>query len=218
MEQVYQWVRNILFFTLLVNLTETLLPSGKYEKYIRFFAGMVLIILAVRPLLGMLQLEDRLAGYFETFSFQMETDELNREILGVESQRLDRIIDEYEAEAERNIAVMAEEEGLNLSEANVTVVRDREKDTYGQISHILLTVEEHVSGKDKGSSGESIVRAGEEKTVSVREIEPVQVEVMPAGADVPASPRTEQFRRKVEMYYGLEPEELEIRLEGMEKQ
>ncbi len=256
MGQVYQWVRNILFFLLLVSLTEILLPSGKYGKYIRFFTGMVMILLTVRPLLAMFQLEDRLAGYFDHFSFQMETDELNREILGIERQRLDRIADSYELEAERNIAVMAAEEGLELSEVKAAVERDREKENYGQIRHILLVIREDSSG-DRGTGGGETA-AGEEagqeaeKTAAapVGKIQTVQVEIRPVkaggaggaeagtggdpadgsdgsgvemydaaeAAEIPLGPQTERLRRKVEIYYGLESEELEIRLEKLEKQ
>ena len=38
MEAVYQWAANILFFSLFMTAAGSLLPSGKYEKYLRLFS------------------------------------------------------------------------------------------------------------------------------------------------------------------------------------
>ena len=45
MEAVNPWAANILFFSLFMTAAGSLLPSGKYEKYLRLFSGMVLILL-----------------------------------------------------------------------------------------------------------------------------------------------------------------------------
>ena len=72
MEGIYTWVKNIVFYLIFLTVLMGLLPSGKYEKYIRFFAGMVLIMAALSPFLSGLRLEDQVAGYFEEFSFRKE--------------------------------------------------------------------------------------------------------------------------------------------------
>ena len=47
MTAVYEWIRNLTAFFLFLSVMENLLPGQKYGKYIRLFAGMVLILLAV---------------------------------------------------------------------------------------------------------------------------------------------------------------------------
>ncbi len=49
MTAVYEWIRNLTAFFLFLSVMENLLPGQKYGKYIRLFAGMVLILLAVEP-------------------------------------------------------------------------------------------------------------------------------------------------------------------------
>ena len=46
---VYEWIRNLTAFFLFLSVLENLLPGDKYGKYIRLFAGMVLVLLAVEP-------------------------------------------------------------------------------------------------------------------------------------------------------------------------
>ena len=54
MESVYSWVKNIIYYMIFLSVVSNLLADSKYEKYIRFFAGMVLILLVVSPLTGKL--------------------------------------------------------------------------------------------------------------------------------------------------------------------
>lgn len=243
MDLIYSWVGNILFFLILMSLVEVLLPSKKYGTYIRFFAGMVLILLVLQPFLGVTGLDDRIAGYFETIRFQAETRDLSREILGIERQRLDRAVSVYEAEAAKNVEAMAWDAGFEPVSARVTIVGDTEDETYGQVSRVELVVREAGQEAEKEVGKEA--DGPEEDEVRPAAVEPVQIEVSPikleteetgASWDEKSSPersqversqieqsqaeqlqmeqlQIEHLRRKVERYYELEPENLEIRLE-----
>ena len=46
------WARNILFFLVFLSVITHLLADHSYEKYIRFFAGMVLILITISPFKG----------------------------------------------------------------------------------------------------------------------------------------------------------------------
>ena len=50
MKVVYQWISSILCFLIFITMVIALLPAKKYEKYIRFFTGMMLILLVISPL------------------------------------------------------------------------------------------------------------------------------------------------------------------------
>ena len=47
MEAVYGWVKNIIYYMIFLSVVNNLLADSKYGKYIRFFSGMVLILLVV---------------------------------------------------------------------------------------------------------------------------------------------------------------------------
>ncbi len=247
MSALYGWVENILFFLILMSLAETLLPSKAYGNYIRFFAGIVLILVAARPLLDGLQLEEVIRGNFGQFQFQAEAKELRQEILGIEKERLQRVMADYEAEAARQVEAMAREEGLKPSGVRVTIETDETKETYGTVVRVRMTVAAETEG---GSGGETDTAS--EPVQGVEEIEPVSVKMEPIGASSDPAEETEngeagsgdesvpqeaaqgqdggkangtgilqhpepaglaKLRRKVESYYGLESENVEIRLE-----
>lgn len=181
MSGLLNWVGNILFFLVFVTVIENLLPGKKYSRYVRLSAGMVLILLVLRPVTGGLQMEDQIRQWFQTFAFQQEAHDLSREIMGMERQRLARVIDGYEDMVEEDVSAMAAEMGVRAVSAQVTMERDEESEHYGAVTHIRLEVEwedgnqraeERGSGKDGGSGGEEEGRDGENDR-AVQAVNPV---------------------------------------------
>ena len=67
-ELLLDWARNILFFMVFLSVISHLLADRSYEKYIRFFAGMVLILITISPLKGGLNFQEQAGILFEEFS------------------------------------------------------------------------------------------------------------------------------------------------------
>ncbi len=60
MEYIYEWIENLAFYMVIVAVGIQMIPDENYKKYIRFFAGMILILLLVEPIVrifGMNELE-----------------------------------------------------------------------------------------------------------------------------------------------------------------
>ena len=76
MTAVYEWIRNLTAFFLFLSVMENLLPGQKYGKYIRLFAGMVLILLAVEPFTSGFNLDEVLARSYEDLVIRGEAGEL----------------------------------------------------------------------------------------------------------------------------------------------
>lgn len=68
-EILLEWARNIIFFMVFLSVISHLLADASYEKYIRFFAGIVLILITVSPLKGGLDFQEKAGRFFEEFSF-----------------------------------------------------------------------------------------------------------------------------------------------------
>lgn len=63
-EILYDWVRNLVFYQILTSIIINMIPANVYEKYIRFFLGMLFIIIAMQPVLKTFRLADTLdVGY-----------------------------------------------------------------------------------------------------------------------------------------------------------
>ena len=84
MGAVSEWAGSILSFLILITVIRGILPSKKYEPYLRLFSGLMLILLVLQPVTGGLGLEKQIDRAFEAFSFQMDHEELNTRVLGIE--------------------------------------------------------------------------------------------------------------------------------------
>lgn len=74
---VYEWIKNLAFYLVIVTAVLEILPGDSYKKYIRFFAGLVLILLTVTPFL-------RMTGTFKIFQEnyrEHESELLRQEIM-----------------------------------------------------------------------------------------------------------------------------------------
>ena len=103
MKELYQWIQNLTGFFLFLSVAERLLPGKQYGKYLRLFSGMILVFIVLQPLTEGMHLEDTIAGYYESFLFQEQTEDLRRNMLGMEKQRLSGVIRQYEAAVEEDV-------------------------------------------------------------------------------------------------------------------
>lgn len=239
MGAVSEWAGSILSFLILITVIRGILPSKKYEPYLRLFSGLMLILLVLQPVTGGLGLERQIDRAFEAFSFQMDHEELNTRVLGIEKERQEQILKIYENDVAGHVTAMAGEQGLQAESAQVKINGDPESTDYGKV----------VSVKVKLQSGEATEKQeGLWKNDEVKEVQPVQnIEVQSvqigqepetgvknhseeisgkalestlqdqrAEEDISRSASGEnnsrilEFQRKVERYYGLESGAVEI--------
>ena len=52
LEEVYKWIQNIAVYLVVVTAMLHAVPGKDYERYIRFFSGLVLIVLIFMPVLS----------------------------------------------------------------------------------------------------------------------------------------------------------------------
>lgn len=195
MEELYGWVKNITCYLIFITVAVNLLPNKKYEKYIRLFAGMVLILLVVKPLTGSLRLEDKISRYFESISFQNEADELKNDLIGMENIRLVKVIEQYQEAVAGDLEQMAQMEGFYPVSTSVTIEGDQEKENFGQVTRISMTVS---------------AETGPQETL----VEPVKkVEIGDRDQVVKENTSLNTLRKRIEEYYGLEGTYVEIQLE-----
>ena len=68
---IYEWIENISFYLVILVAVMQMIPQNSYQKYIRFFAGMILILMLAGPILRI----------FDMTEFQsMEYENAMREI------------------------------------------------------------------------------------------------------------------------------------------
>ena len=66
-EELYQWIWNLAVFYILFTAILHLAPDGKYEKYVRFFMGLLLIFMMSTPVFALFGKGQELAESFQLF-------------------------------------------------------------------------------------------------------------------------------------------------------
>ena len=71
MEYIYEWIENIAFYLVIIVAAMQMISGESYRKYIRFFAGMILILMLIGPILKLFGMND-----FQNTEYQKELKEI----------------------------------------------------------------------------------------------------------------------------------------------
>lgn len=140
MSGIYEWIRNLVCYLIFLTMILNLLPDRKYEKYLRLFAGAVLLLLIFSPLTKRDGLEMQIAGLFERLTFQNEAKLLQKEIENMEQAQMDRLTERFLKSAEEQIHQMAGEANLHCKHVNITADTGPDAESFGKILNIELSV------------------------------------------------------------------------------
>lgn len=96
MKILYQWVENLAFYMVLITAVLRILPGKEYEKYVRVFIGMLLILFVMMPVLKLTGIEKNFADLYHSRQYEMEKKELeNHEDYLKDVDFMDFIPEEY---------------------------------------------------------------------------------------------------------------------------
>ena len=140
MTAVYEWIRNLTAFFLFLSVMENLLPGQKYGKYIRLFAGMVLILLAVEPFTSGFNLDEVLARSYEDLVIRGEAGELKEQLGATEQKRLGQILSQYEEAVGRDVRELAQSCGLTVMDCRVRIEGDEDSPEFGTVRKIAAVL------------------------------------------------------------------------------
>lgn len=59
-EGIYEWLKDLAYYVILVTALFHMIPGEVYQKYIRFFTGLVMVVLLLSPVLWLFQEQDPL--------------------------------------------------------------------------------------------------------------------------------------------------------------
>lgn len=71
LDYIYEWIENITFYMVIVVAAMQMIPGSSYKKYIRFFAGLILILMLAGPILKIFGMSD-----FPSVEYQKELEEI----------------------------------------------------------------------------------------------------------------------------------------------
>ena len=78
LEQLYGWIRNIAVYLVVMTGVMHIVPGKEYRKYIRFFSGLILIILLASPLLKLTGMWEDFGSLYRNREYEMEVERIER--------------------------------------------------------------------------------------------------------------------------------------------
>lgn len=142
-EELYEWIKDLAVFYILFTAILHLVPDGKYEKYIRFFMGLLLIVMMSTPVFSILGKGQELA---EDFQFYFDEENQEKEIRELENLQKLYLEKGYALELAGEIKEDLKKSGIEVQEVQVKIE--------GEKAQAALTV--------KGSSEELEGRIADE--------------------------------------------------------
>ncbi|MEG0963394.1 MAG: stage III sporulation protein AF [Lachnospiraceae bacterium] len=124
MDAVYDWVENIVCFYIFITMILQILPKESYRKYIRFFTGLLLVIVVMTPLLNVLGKEETLSKEISRISFFQELDNRKLDTKHLEEAQKEVFLKEYETSIGVDISQMAQARGLDTQQVEVVLTKE----------------------------------------------------------------------------------------------
>lgn len=147
MDAVYGWVKNIICCLCLLEMLYHIIQNAEYQKYLRFFGGIIFMLLTVGPLLDFFDLQ---ASFGEALRFSLRQEDARNLQEAAESLaelQNERIDEAYQSELKRQIEAIVKGHDRYPVQTYVTL---REEDGIRRI----LKVEIQITGeRDKRSMG-----------------------------------------------------------------
>ncbi|HIY30445.1 MAG TPA: stage III sporulation protein AF [Candidatus Mediterraneibacter avicola] len=72
LEEIYGWIQNISIYLIVTAAVMHAVPGKEYEKYVRFFSGLVLILLLFTPLLRLTGREESFQNIYQSNEYELE--------------------------------------------------------------------------------------------------------------------------------------------------
>ena len=74
LEEIYSWIQNISVYLIVTAAVMHAIPGKEYEKYVRFFSGLVLILLLFTPLLKLTGKETDFQSAYRSNEYELDRE------------------------------------------------------------------------------------------------------------------------------------------------
>ena len=77
-QQIYKWIQDITVYLIVTAAVMHAVPGKDYAKYIRFFSGLILILLLTTPILSLTGMKGRFETLYKSNEYELEKQEIER--------------------------------------------------------------------------------------------------------------------------------------------
>lgn len=139
MQSIIIWGRQIFIVCIISNIFIRLVPSQKYEKYIKYICGIILLVICITPVLELFNSSFSFSQIYEKFQNGSSMKQLKNE-LKYTTTAGSAMLDNYIAKVEKDVDTFTLEEGLYPVSTQVIIDEDEQSDSFGNIQGMKLVV------------------------------------------------------------------------------
>lgn len=144
------WVMNIVVVIFFLLISDILLPDGNVKQYIKVIIGLLVILIIIKPLLGLKSISSNFEDiYIETAAF-LETDSYEMDVETLSTYQKEKAVSLYEDYIKKMILDAASRE-LKVEERSIDVRIDTDdKNTPGlaMVRQVEITVHENLDSSN----------------------------------------------------------------------
>jgi hypothetical protein len=137
-----QWMKTLVGCLCILTILLHLIPQGRYLGYVRFYAGLLFFLTAIRPLFQLLFGEGELERLLKLEFLRTEYYEETTALQGMAELKNEAILTAYRTELERQVRDILS--GCGLEPVQIELIYE-ETESY-QLTDIFLTVNEDAAG------------------------------------------------------------------------
>ncbi len=142
MDTVYETIRNISVFIILTTIVNNILSENSYKKYVRFFSGLAMIIIIIKPVFNIMYGGENIFSGIKINALKIDRDELEEELKMYGETAEDKIEEEYRKVIDESLDVIAAGHDLVITDKSINIDMDSESETFGMIEAVFIKTAE----------------------------------------------------------------------------
>ncbi|MDE6636341.1 MAG: stage III sporulation protein AF [Lachnospiraceae bacterium] len=160
MEVIFGMVRNVCAFVLLTTVVNNLMQGSVYRKYIRFFVGIVMLILVINPVMSLLSMDINFQDNISKYIEEAGRYEIYEEIKMGEQNAAENILQEYEKSLDRTLDAIIKAHDLYIVDSRWEIESDYSEENFGEITGLEVRVSSagELDVRDIGIDGDGNVK------------------------------------------------------------
>ncbi len=200
MQSIIIWGRQIFIVCIISNIFIRLVPSQKYEKYIKYICGMILLVICITPVLELFNSSFSFSQIYEKFQNGSSMKQLKNE-LKYTTTAGSAMLDNYIAKVEKDVDTFTLEEGLYPVSTQVIIDEDEQSDSFGNIQGMKLVVSMAKDSEDTYKNTKD--------NISI-EIEKIRIKEKDVIKDDTVTQQISDLKRKLSEMYNISEDVIDI--------
>lgn len=135
MEEIFVWVKNVIGSLCILELLYHVVQNTEYQKYLRFFGGLVFLLIALEPVMGLLGAEEVFERAFEKAALKAEVNLGKENAQAFQEMQNQQVTKAYLAELERQIESVVTLCGQIPADEEITL----DPETFSEIRQLKIS-------------------------------------------------------------------------------